>query len=157
MKKNHFFKYLLFLVFCSFGCRGDYIFEKEIEIADNSWRYDYVLNFDFEIEDISKKYDLLLNVTHGVDYGFQNLYVKFRTGYPSGEEKEQTVSLELAGKSGIWNGKCGGEICEVEIPLQVNAVFEEAGKHSISIEQFMRKNPLPEVREMALKIKQKEN
>ncbi len=134
------------------GCSDDYIFQKEIEIQDGEWRYSDVLPFEFEIEDVSKKYDLLLDVTHAGDYSFQNLYVQFLTTYPSGEQKEQVVSLELASKSGIWNGACKGNSCTVEIPLQVNAAFEEAGRHSISIEQFMRKNPLRGVEAIGLKI-----
>ena len=134
------------------GCDSDYIYQKEIEIREGEWRYSDVLVFDFEIKDVSKKYNLLLDVTHAGDYSFQNLYVQFHTSYPSIETKTQTVSLELANKTGIWNGKCSGNSCVVEIPLQTNAIFEEAGKHSISIEQFMRKNPLRGVESMRLKI-----
>lgn len=134
------------------GCGSDYIFQKKLDIREGEWRYNDVLTFDFDIEDVSKKYDLLLDVTHAGDYGFQNLYVQFHTSYPSGEKKTQMVSLELATKSGIWNGKCSGNSCTVEIPLQANATFDEAGKHSISIEQFMRKNPLQGVESMTLKI-----
>ena len=115
------------------------------------------MSFDFTVEDTLRKYDLMLDVAHSGDYGFQNLYVQFHTTYPSGEKKSQTVSLELANKSGIWNGECGGNECTVEIPLQVNASFKELGIHNISIEQYMRKNPLTGIKKMTLKIAEKEN
>ena len=128
------------------------MFEKKIGIPEGSWSYEQDLGFDFVIEDTSLRYDLTLEVAHAGDYGFQNLYVQFHTSYPSIETKTQMVSLELANKTGIWNGACSGNSCVVEIPLQTNATFEEAGKHSISIEQFMRKNPLRGVESMRLKI-----
>lgn len=134
------------------GCNDDTIFQKKIEIRKEGWSYDDRLIFDFTIEDTLKKYNLLLDVEHNGDYGFQNLYVRFHTTYPSGETKTQTVSLELADKRGLWNGKCRGNTCTVEIPLQVNATFKEKGTYRIAIEQYMRKNPLPGIKGMVLKI-----
>ncbi len=144
------------IFFINTGCGGDFIFKKEIKITEGNWYYNNTLDFDFDINDISKKYNLLLDVEHAGDYGFQNLYVQFHTAYPSGEKKSQVVSLELASKSGIWNGKCRGNTCTVEIPLQVNSVFEEAGNHSISVEQYMRKDPLVGIKGMTLKIAETE-
>ena len=143
-----------FILLLNTGCNGDYVFQKEIEISGGGWYYNNALAFDFDIDDISKKYNLLLEVEHAGDFGYQNLYVQFHTTYPSGEKKTQIVSLELANKSGIWNGKCGGNICRVEIPLQTNTVFKETGRHSISVEQYMRKDPIEGVLNMAIKIKE---
>ncbi len=138
------------------SCGGDYIFEKSVAIENANWKYKDLIQFDFEIADTSKRYDLLLEVEHAGDYGFQNLYVQFHTKYPSGEEQSQMVSLELATKSGIWNGKCSGNACSVEIPLQTNAIFSEPGSHQLSVEQYMRKSPLVGVESMTLKVKQSE-
>lgn len=150
---NNLLTFALCGLLCLFSsCGGDYIFQQTIKMEDAGWGYGDPLHFDFEITDLSKQYDLILEVVHSGDYGFQNLYVKFNTVYPSGEQKEQVVSLELAGKSGIWNGDCSGNTCAVSIPLQVKALFQDAGKHRITVEQFMRKNPLRGIEEMALLI-----
>ncbi|HFA47760.1 MAG TPA: gliding motility lipoprotein GldH [Bacteroidetes bacterium] len=154
-KKQTFLANLIVLgiiCFAAASCNGDFIYKKNIKIPGGAWTYEDVLKFDFPIEDTSLTYNLMLDVEHAGDYGFQNLYVKFHTKFPSGEVKTQMVSLELAAKSGIWNGKCSGNSCTVEIPLQTNAVFKEIGEHQISVEQFMRKNPLPGVEGMTLKI-----
>ncbi len=134
-------------------CGDDFIYEERADITGQSWAYEDTLSFDFTIEDVTKIYSLTLNVTHSVDYGFQNLYVQFHTRYPSGKIETQMVSLELSKKSGTWNGDCGGQWCTTEIALQPKAIFEEAGAHQIKIEQYMRKNPLPGVKSMELKIK----
>lgn len=145
---------LLIPLFFLIGCGEDFIFEKTLTIPNGEWTYEQPLTFDFSIADTSARYDILLDVKHADTYGFQNLYVQFHTTFPSGKKESQTVSLELAKKNGIWNGKCSGEKCEVKIPLQVNAFFPETGAHQIAVEQYMRKNPLPGVEEMTLKIRE---
>lgn len=135
------------------SCGDDFIYEKKLPVANESWSYEDTLSFDFTIEDTTKIYALLLDVTHSPDYGFQNLYVQMHTRYPGGKVEKQVLSLELASPSGIWNGACNGKECTLEIPLLDNAVFSEAGNYRLSIEQYMRQSPLPGVLGMALKIK----
>jgi gliding motility-associated lipoprotein GldH len=135
------------------GCGDDFIYKQELEIPNQSWAYDDTLKFDFTIEDTTKIYSLLLDVHHSAEYGFQNLYVQFHTHFPSGKTEKQVVSLELAKQSGVWNGDCGGNSCTVEIPLQEKALFQETGRYTLAIEQYMRQSPLPGVKSMELKIK----
>jgi gliding motility-associated lipoprotein GldH len=148
----------LFLLLTATGilftrCGDDYTYDERADISGQSWAYEDTLTFDFTIGDVTKIYSLALYVTHSVDYSFQNLYVQFHTRYPSGKTETQMVSLELAKKSGIWNGDCGGQWCTAEIALQPKAIFEETGAHQIKIEQYMRKNSLPGLKSMELKIK----
>lgn len=137
-----------------FACNKDVIFEKTINIPDASWSYDNPLPFEFEVTDTTKAYQILLEVEHAGDFGFQNCYVQITTKFPNGEEKKQPVSLELAAQSGIWTGKCSGNDCSIEIPLQGKAKFKQPGKYSITVEQFMRVNPLPGIKAISLKVKQ---
>lgn len=135
------------------SCGDDYLYEKKLEIANQSWTYRDTLRFDFTIADTTFACDLLLEVRHAADYGFQNLYVQMHTRFPSGKEDRQVVSLELADKIGIWQGDCGGKWCDVQIPLQERVVFTEAGKYSLAVEQFMRQSPLPGIESMKLVVK----
>ncbi|MBK9014199.1 MAG: gliding motility lipoprotein GldH [Saprospiraceae bacterium] len=152
-------RYFLLPTICTLlfvACGNDFIFEKSINIPDASWSYDNKLPFEFEVKDTIQAYQILLEVEHAGDFGFQNCYVQITTKFPNGEEKKQPVSLELAGQSGIWNGKCSGNTCTLEIPLQGKAKFNQVGKHSITVEQFMRVNPLVGIKAISLKIKQLE-
>lgn len=147
----------LFLASCCLfltACNKDIIFDKTIKIPDASWSYDNPLPFEFEVSDTTKTYQILLEVEHAGDFGFQNCYVQITTKFPNGEVKKQPVSLELAAQSGIWTGKCSGNDCNLEIPLQAKAKFKQPGKHSIIVEQFMRVNPLLGIKAISLKIKQ---
>ncbi len=154
MLKRHVRTFLPFAFFITFlfACGNDYFFEKTIKIPDASWSYENVLPFEFEVTDTTKAYQILLEVEHAGDFGFQNCYIQITTKFPNGEEKKQPVSLELAAQSGIWTGKCSGNDCTIEIPLQAKARFKQPGKHSIIVEQFMRVDPLPGIKAISLKI-----
>lgn len=136
------------------GCGDDFLYKKTLDIPNESWAYEDTLRFDFDIADTTKLYALFLDVTHAGDYGFQNLYVQFHTAFPSGKTETKLVSLELAAATGIWNGKCSGNECTVEIPLQAKAHFPETGRHTLAIEQYMRQSPLAGIKRITLKIKE---
>ncbi len=150
-------RFLILLCACTFvACNSDLIFDETLEIPNASWSYDNPVSFEFEVTDTTKAYQVMLEVEHTGDFGYQNCYVQITTKFPNGEAKKQPVSLELAAQSGIWNGQCSGNTCTLEIPLQGKAKFKAPGKHSITIEQFMRVNPLSGVESIGLKIKQLE-
>lgn len=145
---------LLFTCLLLNSCATDVIYEKTMDVPGDAWAYEDTLAFRFEIEDTTKLYGMDLEVRHAGDYSFQNLYVQFHTISPSGKSETQMVSLELAAQSGIWNGACSGNSCTVQIPLQAKAAFNETGEYMLKVEQFMRKNPLPGVQALTLKIRE---
>jgi gliding motility-associated lipoprotein GldH len=128
------------------------VYEKEHLVKDASWLYSDTMKFDFEIADTIDTYSMLLDVKHEADYGFQNLYVKMLTTFPSGKNQSQVLSLELAGASGVWLGKCASNKCKLTIPLRQTVKFPEAGNYTLAIEQFMRQDSLPKIYAMKLKI-----
>ena len=138
----------LFLI----SCGKNFIYEKSFPIKNGEWAYVDTLDFNFEIQDTSKIYNLYLNIEHSTDYGFQNLYINIYTQFPTGERIKELVSVELAAKGGIWFGECDSEKCRLEVPIQQNAFFNQAGNYAVTVEQYMRKNPLSGVGEIAFKI-----
>ncbi|MEM6379988.1 MAG: gliding motility lipoprotein GldH, partial [Bacteroidota bacterium] len=117
---------LLALVLFS-ACTEQAFFKSSVEPSGASWTYDEPLAFNFEIEDTLARYDFYLDVEHLTDYPFQNLYVKIITEHPQTAPQEDIVSLELANKLGLWEGKCANEQCKIRIPLQTNARFNQIG------------------------------
>ncbi|GJM32030.1 MAG: hypothetical protein DHS20C18_10310 [Saprospiraceae bacterium] len=128
------------------------MFEEEAEIADHAWSYQDTINFAFEIKDTNRIYNLYLEVDHDMDFPFQNLYTQIYTRFPSGERIKEMVSLELADKTGLWIGDCNNNYCSLNIPIQQGAYFNAAGQYQITLEQFMRQDPLPGVRKLSFKI-----
>ncbi len=151
MKQYSFFLCIsLFLI--ATGCGPNYIFDQQIPIADQKWSYQDTLDFDVSIEDTLKTYNLQLDIEHAADFPYQNLYVMIHTRFPSGSRISEQLSIDLTDKSGRPLGACNAEWCTVPINLQEGAYFNALGQHLITIEQFMRLDPLPGIKSLSLKI-----
>ncbi|MEM6316469.1 MAG: gliding motility lipoprotein GldH [Bacteroidota bacterium] len=151
---SKFFLFALYWCLLSFlvSCDDAYVFEKSYQIENSAWRYANKLDYTFEIGDTTKVYNLLLEVDHSVEYAYQNCYFKIYTTFPSGEQTEQVLSVDFADDIGRWQGDCGGENCTVVVDLQKKAFFNALGKHTITLEQHMRKDPLDGIASLAIKL-----
>lgn len=138
----------LFLI----SCGKNFIYEKSFPIQNGDWIYTDTLDFNFEIQDTTKIYNLYLDIEHSTDYNFQNLYINIYTQFPSDERIKEMLSIELAAKGGIWFGDCDSEKCYLEVPIQQNAFFDQMGNYIVTVEQYMRKNPLSGIHEISFKI-----
>jgi gliding motility-associated lipoprotein GldH len=127
------------------ACGPNIVYEETKNFADPGWVYGDSLVAEFEIVDTNQIYNLYLRLTHGLDFPYQNFYVQVHTEFPAGERLSQQVSLELARSSGAWYGDCNADQCELNIPIQEGAYFNQAGAYRIVVEQFSRDNPLREV------------
>lgn len=148
---------LLMLLLGLMACDAGKIVDKTLTISpDNGWTYPDSLEVAFTVQDTSVLYNLFLTVNHTTDFGYQNLYTRIRTGFPDGEQQTQVLSLELADKAGGWEGKCTGKRCQLEIPLQENAIFSMPGTYTFSIAQFMRQDSLPGVKSIRFRVEKSE-
>lgn len=134
------------------ACQNDTIFEQVVKPEAETWLYHTPAEFDFSIQDTSIRYDFLLDIKHSEDYPFQNLYTKIKTSFPDATTQEDVVSLELADKLGLWEGKCRAGYCFLTIALQEGARFALLGDYSLDFEQFTRTDSLPGVAELTLRI-----
>lgn len=137
------------------SCTTGAFYQSSVSPTNGLWTYDAPLAFEFDIQDTLARYDFYLDVQHSTDYPFQNLYVKVITEHPQTPPQEDVVSLELANKLGLWEGKCANEKCKVRIPLQTNARFDEIGPYALRFNQYTRTDSLQGVLEMALSIQKK--
>lgn len=140
-----------------FACGPNYHFSESVDIPTENWVYDDTIDFEFQIDDTLQIYNLILAITHHQDYAYQNLYTRIGTYFPSGQNLTETLSLELADKTGKWQGECSGKYCTVEIPIQEGAYFNAAGNYRIRLEQYMRKNPLAGIKNISFHIEKTEN
>lgn len=138
------------------GCNSNIVYKASKEIPGGVWSYQDTLLFDFNIEDTLSVYNLNLEIEHSPEFSYQNLYTRIFTGFPSGDRARQVVSLELADKSGMWQGKCGKNKCLLKIPIQENAYFNQRGAYSMTIEQYMRQDNLPGVYGFTLSIEKQD-
>lgn len=148
------FLFSIFFITCLglAGCTKNSIYAETRELPDGVWNYPNLLNFEFEISDTLSVYNLDLEIEHSTDFPYQNLYSRIFTGFPSGNRLEKILSLELADKSGKWQGKCSGSRCKLNIPIQENAYFNQVGRYSLALEQYMRQDSLPGVFAVSLMV-----
>ncbi len=134
------------------SCGPDYLLNETRSIAQSQWAYQDTLNFAANIRDTNRIYNIFLDIDHSTDYPYQNIYLLVHTLFPGGKRPAQRISVDLADKSGQWLGNCRGEYCQLRVYLQQGAFFNARGQHIFTIEQYMRVDPLPGIRSIALRI-----
>jgi gliding motility-associated lipoprotein GldH len=145
---------IIFLACCLLlvACSQDYILNKKYDIVNNNWTYADSLRFEFEIKDTTALHNLVLNVKHTTNFSYQNLYTRIHTQFPDGQRLSKPVSLELADKTGAWQGDCNSKSCTLEIPIQENTYFNQVGNYEIIVEQFMRDSIVGGIQALGLKV-----
>jgi len=149
--KNILLAILLLLVLYSCNSKN-YLFDQTKKIEKGSWSYENTLDFTFDIQDTTQIYNIYLALDHTNDYAYQNLYLKVHTLFPNGKKMERPVSFELADKYGQWYGECGSDACRLLVPFQSKTYFNAIGKHTITLEQFMRKDPIGGIEGLSLMV-----
>jgi gliding motility-associated lipoprotein GldH len=132
------------------------VFEKAYPIQNSAWTYADTLRFAFNIADTSALYDIVVHIKHRADYGFQNLYTRIHTTFPTGKRRTQTLNFDLADNTGKWQGTKDGDYRDFEVKIQENAFFNETGSHTITLEQLMRLESLVGFKNIGLEVIQKE-
>ncbi len=152
MGKN--FAFAFFLAILANACSPGYLIKETRELEGETWGYADSLSFQAAIRDTVQLYDISLVVKHRTNYSFQNLYLRIHTSFPDGKELTQVLSLELANKAGQWQGSCRGDYCTLEVPIQLNAFFNQTGVHTFTLEQYMRADDLPGIAALGIRIKE---
>jgi len=154
MTKQLLFILLILSQLLLISCGESYVFEKTYKIEKGAWKYDNTLDYAFEVTDTNKIYNLLLEVSHSIDYSYQNCYLKIYTKFPSGNKTDYLLSVDLADGIGLWQGDCSGESCTTLFDIAKQTTFKELGQHTITLEQYMRKDPLTGIESLAIKLEE---
>lgn len=134
------------------GCDKNRVFERNVDIKDYNWDSRARAGFEFEIIDTTVLYNIYINVRHADYYQFSNLWLSVTTTFPGGQSVQQRVDVPLANEEGVWFGEGLGDIWDVQHMIQQGAYFEKPGTYSIEVEQLMRKDPLPGIMSIGLRV-----
>lgn len=140
------------IVFAFSACGPNYIYEETLEMPQTGWEYKDSLQAQFHIDDTLVIYNLHLEIEHGITFPHQNFYTKIHTTFPEGQRTSQQVSLELMNKTGQWHGDCSSETCVLDILIQEGVFFSQSGNYKITIEQFSRLDPLPQIHNLTFRL-----
>lgn len=130
------------------------IYEQNLDIKDNNWRIEDTKEFKFEITDTTRTYNIYFNVRNALFYEYYNLYVSQTLINPAGK-KLYTKLHELYlmdKKTGEPLGNGAGDIFDHTVLALKNQQFNMPGTYTIRLTQYMRKNPLPGIMAVGIKV-----
>jgi len=143
----------LFLTLLAFSaCDKNRVFEKNREIKDYTWDSKSKAAFTFDIQDTAVLYNIYVNVRHADFYQFSNLWLMVRTTFPDGKQLSKRIEIPLSNADGAWYGEGLGDIWDASHLIQQGAYFNKAGKYTFELEHNMRKDPLPGIMAIGLRV-----
>ena len=138
------------------GCRNDVVMDEFKSLPDSGWKQGKKVAFDFEVKDTTRYTTFFINLRITGDYPFSNLYVVSHLTSPDKTKQSQRTHLVLAREDGKWLGSGMGDIISYQLPIIENAILRKPGKYRIELEQYMRMENLPEVKDVGIMIKKGE-
>ncbi len=143
-----FLAYYIMLV----GCDANFVYEVNKPLKAEKWSYADTQIFEAEIKDTAVHYNIFINLRHSFHFEWRNVWVNIETQFPDGKKYSKRVNLLLSEADGKWFGECTGDNCDIQIPIQENAIFPQQGIYKFSIAQDMRVNPLVNIRSVGMKV-----
>lgn len=140
------------------ACEQNRIYEQNIDLPDNKWKIEDVKEYAFEIKDPSQAFDIYFNIRNLLSYEYYNLYVSQTLLGPDGN-KIYTRLHEMYlmdKKTGEPLGSGTGDIFDHAVLAVKKQRFAKKGNYKIRLTQYMRKNPLPGIMAVGIKVKQTE-
>lgn len=149
---------ILFAGMLCMCCESNVVFQEKTDFEDNKWHIDSTVSFSFKIEDTAAAYNVYYLIRNTINYPYNNLYVTYYLKDSSRSQitKELHEMQLIHPKTGKPYGDGIGDIFDHEILALQNLKFPYKGKYYFDIDQYMRKNPLPEIMAVGVKVKKVE-
>lgn len=146
------FALLFVVILSSCGNNKSYILEGTTTFDESTWVQADTLDYNVNISDTTTRYNIGMTLKHNKDYTYQNIYLMIYTTFPDGKRYSKQVNIDIADKTGKWYSDCSGNTCTVEIDIQREAIFNQAGKYTFTIEQFTRDEQLSNIQSISFYI-----
>lgn len=147
---------LLFIAFVFTGCIHINLYEKQVPIPAQEWRYDFSPEFNFEIKDTVSTFLLYVVIRHTDMYQFNNLWLRIGTQPPGDTMSFQNLNLQLA-SGNRWEGLGVNDIYEVRKLISPGPIpFRKAGEYTFNVSQIMRENPLKYILDVGIRLEKVE-
>jgi len=137
------------------GCLPSPYYQKDEVMPKNEWTYAFKPTFTFDITDTTVSYQPSFLIRHTQAYPYCNIWMWVSVKTPGDSVvKKERVNITLAEASGKWLGRGMGEIYEQRLPVKLSdsIKFDKAGTYTITLEQNMRINPLPDILNVGLRV-----
>lgn len=143
---------VVFILFLSvISCQNE---NEKVLVNDinNQWKKNDVQTFDFDIKDAQNQKNLMIVVRNNNDYLYSNLRLIASLENNKKKISTDTLNFVLAKPNGEWIGTGFGDTKEIVFQYKLNYKFPQNGKYSFKVIQAMRKNVLPGIEDIGIKI-----
>jgi len=118
----------------------------------SQWKKNNVQTFDFDVKDAHNQKNLMLVVRNNNDYPYSNLRLIASIENNKKNISTDTLNFVLAKPNGEWIGTGFGDTKEIIFQYKLNYKFPQNGNYSVKIVQAMRRNTLPGIEDIGIKI-----
>jgi gliding motility-associated lipoprotein GldH len=135
------------------ACATIDVFENNKSIPDHKWPYSMQPAFDFSISDTASYYNVYIILRHTDAYRYNNIWINIGSRLEGDTLQYRRLDIPLGTDAGGWEGSGLGDIWEVRKSITKGPIkFSKIGKHTFSIAQAMRENPLPEIISIGIRV-----
>lgn len=120
--------------------------------VDNKWDKKNSHKFDFGINDFQKQKNIIFIVRNNNDYPYSNLRLIATLEHNKKIVSQDTLNYVLAKPNGEWLGTGFGDTKEALFQYKLNYNFPQDGQYSLKVIQAMRRNVLPGIEDIGVKI-----
>ena len=120
--------------------------------VDSKWDKKKIQDFDFNINDFQNQKNLIFIIRNNNDYPYSNIRVIASIEHNKKVISKDTLNYVLAKPNGEWLGTGFGETKEELFQYKLNYRFPQNGKYSVKVTQAMRRNILPGIEDLGIKI-----
>lgn len=137
------------------SCGGpDKVFEDYSNVPKESWHQDSLISFDISIDRVEQPLNLGITLRYGLSYTYTNVYVNYRVTKEDGtlvkSELQEVVLYDP--RTGKPLGSGMSDVFDLESNFLESYNFPEAGKYTVSFQQYMRVEELSDIISVGLKV-----
>ncbi len=129
------------------SCNSNRVFEDYTNLEHQEWHKDSLVVFEVEISDNNIPHDLSITLRYHLDYAYHNIYYQFQLLDDNGGVLETGMKevVLFDPKTGKPLGSGISDAFDVQSAFLSNYKFPSAGKYTVSLQQYMRMEKLPNI------------
>lgn len=118
----------------------------------DQWKKKDVQTFDFDVKDAHNQKNMMFVIRNNNDYPYSNLRLIASIEHNKKNISTDTLNFVLAKPNGEWIGTGFGDTKEIIFQYKLNYKFPQNGNYSVKVVQAMRRNTLPGIEDIGIKI-----
>lgn len=133
------------------ACNPNIEFKEYTGFSNYKWDKTNIITLKPNITDTASKYNLVLGLRHVYGFQFKQFYVEVEITAPNGKTMTKTYEMKII-ENNEYLSDCSGDYCDIEIPVEKDFKFIDAGVHTVKISHKMEMNPVTNIIEFGLLI-----